>query len=113
MAFLVTIAPGTVVYSERIEQFSTASLSMVQVGINITAVSGTSPTLQPYLEVLGSDGVWYEVWKPSALTATGQTFATLGEGQSNGAVFAAQARLRFEVTGTSPSFTLSADVHGH
>ncbi len=113
MAFLLTIPQGTVVTGEVVHEFTTSSLSNVMVGINVAAVSGTSPSLRPYFEVLGTDNVWYEVWKPTALTAVGQLVTTIGPGSATGAVLGVQARLRFEVTGTTPSFTLSASVNGH
>lgn len=113
MAFLVAIPSGTDVTAETVEEFSTAAISHVQVGINVSAVSGTSASLQPYLEVLGADNVWYTVWKPSAITAAGQSVAVVGPDAANSAVFAANARLRLEVSGTTPSFTLSASVNGH
>lgn len=112
MAVLGSLPAGTVVTTEEIVSLNTSQVDVVQVGINVTAASGTSPSLQPYLEVLGADGVWYQVWKPTAITATGQTFATFGPGESNGAVFTATARLRLEATGTTPSFTLSASING-
>lgn len=110
---LATIAPGTVITAaETIENFDTPAIWTVMVGLNITAVSGTSPSLQPYVEVLGSDGVWYVVWKPSALTAAGQSIATIGPDSGTECVWSGSARLRLEVTGTSPSFTMSATVIG-
>ena len=113
MAYLVTVPPGTVVTSEEIYPFATPAVSAIMVGIDVTAASGTSPSLQPYLEIEGTDGVWYEVWKPTAITAAGQTVATIGADEANPAVFAANARLRFEVTGTTPSFTLSVSINSN
>lgn len=111
MAILASISSGAV-STETIAQFSTAAISTIQVGLNVTAVAGTSPSLQPYLEVLGADGIWYAVWKPTAITAAGQTVESIGPGCASEAVFDAEARLRLEVSGTTPSFTLSASVHG-
>ena len=109
---LATIPSAAITTAETVKEFSTPALESVMVGINVTAVSGTSPSLQPYLEILGSDGVWYEVWKPSAITAAGQSTATVGPSSGTECVWTNTARLRLEVTGTSASFTLSADVHG-
>lgn len=112
-ALPIVITPGTVLTnSEYIYDANTSFVSTLQVGINVTAVSGTSPSLQAYLEVQGADGIWYQAWKPSAITAVGQTFGTAGQGESNGAVIGANTRLRLELTGTTPSFTLSASVTG-
>lgn len=116
MAYLVDVPPGTVVTGEKILDFGTPNngINDVAVYIDVTAVSGSAtPTLTPYLETLASDGVWYAVWTGSGITATGQTIATAGPNNPNHpAVFGAQSRLRLEVSGTTPSFTLSASVIG-
>lgn len=112
MAILLTVPAGTVVTSEEVYALDTSLIRDLMAAVNVTAVSGTSPSLQIYVEVLGSDGVWYEVWKPSAITAAGQSIGAIGPGFGLDAVFPAQSRLRFEATGTSPSFTLSASVNG-
>lgn len=111
-ATLATVPSAAITAPETVVPFNTPAVTYVQVGINVTALSGTTPSLQAYLEVLGSDGVWYQVWKPSAITAVGQTVTTLGPNAATGAVWSNQARLRLELTGTTPSVTLSADVHG-
>lgn len=111
MAFLAKI-PSQAVTSETIAQFDTSQVDNVMVGINVTAASGTSPTLTPFFEVLGADGVWYQAWTHANLTGAGQVVAAIGPLSTNQAVLAAQARLRLEVGGTTPSFTLSASVNG-
>ena len=113
-ATLATIQ-STAITTETIEAFDTAAVTTVVVAINVTAVSGTSPTLNAYLEVLGSDNVWYPVWKTgTAITAAGQTVAVAGPVSStNPAAWTSHARLRLEVGGTTPSFTLSATVFGN
>lgn len=86
------------------------------IDINITAVSGTSPTLIFTFERKGADGVYYPVWTSASLNATGQTSASLGAGMSgtNGTAlsFGAVGRLRWTITGTSPSYTLSISIIG-
>lgn len=110
MANSLTVPPGTVVNAEKVYPVNTAFLTSVMVGVTVTAVSGTSPTLQAFFEVLGGDGEYYTVWTSASVTAVGSLFGTVGPGESNGAVLSSQARLRFEVGGTTPSFTLSASV---
>jgi hypothetical protein len=114
MANLAAIQPGQVTHATTVVgPFSTAAVTNVQVGVNVTAVAGTSPSLSLFFEVLGADGVWYAVWKPTAVTAAGQTVTTIGPAAATGAVFSAEGRLRLALSGTTPKFTLSADVHGH
>ena len=114
MASLLTVNSAAFIGpTDVLGQFETTSISVVQVGVNVAAVAGTSPSMQLYFEILGADGVWYAVWKPTAVTAAGQQITTLGPGCATAAVLGVQARLRAVISGTTPSFTLSADVHGH
>jgi hypothetical protein len=76
---------------------------VVEVLVNVTAVSGTTPSLTPKLQV-SQDGVnWFDAVTGSPMTATGtQRLAT----QS----LAAYGRLFYTVSGTTPSFTLANTV---
>ena len=83
------------------------------VDINVSAVSGTSPTLNFVLERLGAVGVWYSVgWAPSQITAVGTASTSVGPGCATNAVLTGQVRLRWTIGGTTPSFTFSASIIG-
>lgn len=84
----------------------------VHVIVDVTAVSGTSPTLTPKLQ--GKDpasGVYYDVLVGAAITATGTTVLKLGPGITAIPNLAASDflpdtwRVRLEIGGTTPSFT--------
>ncbi len=82
------------------------------VTVNVSAVAGTSPTLTLALDSLGADGVWYTLWTSAAITAVGQTIASLGIEASTNTAFGASVRLRWTIGGTTPSFTFSASITG-
>lgn len=79
---------------------------------NITAVSGSSPTLQFFLDRKGSDGIYYPIWNSSSITATGQVSASVGAGLATAQSFNATVKLRWVIGGSSPSFTFSASIIG-
>jgi len=79
---------------------------------NVTAVSGTTPTLTLAVDSLGADGVWYTLWTSAAVTAVGQTVAHLGVGAATNVAFGATVRLRWTMGGTTPSFTFSVSIIG-
>ena len=78
--------------------------------VNVSAVSGTSPTLNVYLDTLGGDGVWYTIASSPQITAVGQTILSIGPGLSNQNIFNYLVRVRYVLGGTTPSFTLSVSM---
>ena len=73
--------------------------------INITAVSGTVPTLVVSYQVSPDDGTtWFTKSSTATLNATGQTLVTLPD--TIGRFY----RLNAVIGGTTPSFTFAAWV---
>jgi hypothetical protein len=87
-------------------------IERLAVDINVTAVSGTTPSMTLYVERQGADGNWYPIWTSSAITATGQTTTSVGPGCATTAVVTSILRFRAAITGTTPSFTMSASIIG-
>lgn len=115
MAVLLTVPSAQRSHATTVlGTFPVGFAANVEVGISVTAKSGTTPSLQPYLEQLGSDGVWYPIWKPSAITATGTTVAAIGSSSKTyPAVLSGTGRLRVTISGSAtPKFTFSAVVIG-
>lgn len=75
--------------------------------INISAVSGTSPSCQFSLQVNDGLGNWYNIPNVTiaAQTAVGQVIVPVTN-------FHDQIRLSYTLTGTTPSFTFSAQFLG-
>lgn len=81
------------------------ALGELLVGINITSVTGTTPVLNIYVDSLGVDGVWYNIWSGSQISSDGSQVAQLTN-------FGQTIRLRWVIGGTTPSFTFSASIIG-
>lgn len=85
----------------------------LSVDVNVSAVAGTNtPSMTLYVDRLGADGVWYPIYTSSAVTAAAVVSTSLGRGAATNATFGATARLRWVITGTTPSFTFSASIVG-
>lgn len=78
--------------------------------VNVTAVSGTaSPTLTLFVDTSSDGGTtWFQIATATAITATGTSVIALGAGSSATPVlFGDTIRLRWTISGTTPSFTFS------
>ncbi len=91
---------------------STSNFMYVAVDVDLTAISGTSPTLTLFIERPGPDGNWDAIWSPTALTAVGGASTDIGPGCTTPAVITSLLRLRWVLAGTTPSVTFSASVVG-
>lgn len=80
------------------------------IDINISAVSGTTPTYQLMVERLGGDGIWYNIYTGTIITAIGVISLNLGIGAPINVSFGNVMRIREVIGGTSPSFTRSASM---
>jgi hypothetical protein len=84
------------------------------VDVNVTARQGTSPTIQFFIDRLGLDGVAYNLWASSVISAaTGQASTSIGPGCAVNASLGALVQFRWVITGSAtPGFTLSASIQG-
>lgn len=75
--------------------------------VNVTAISGTSPTFDVNYQISPDGGVtWYPMYTTTSQTAVGKTGKTLCAAQS--ASLGNLVRLEFVVGGTTPSVTFDA-----
>lgn len=88
----------------------TVDATTLAVDVNVSAATGTTPSMTLNVDRLGADGNWYSVWASSAITTAGVTSASIGPGCAVAAVLTGTVRLRWTITGTTPSFTFSASV---
>lgn len=88
------------------------ALTSLDIGITVSAASGTTPTCTFFVEYLGADGNWYVVWKSSQITAAAVISASVGPGAKTPTASPPDAtlRLRWAIGGTTPSFTFSASI---
>ena len=74
--------------------------------VNVTAVSGTLPTLDIDVEVSADENTWFKVSKFARITGTGQTPKELG-------TLAKYMRLNYTIGGSStPTFTFDVQLEG-
>jgi len=89
-----------------------ATYRELQLLVNVSAVSGTTPSMTLTLDSKGADGVYYTVYTSSAITAAGKTLAHIGVGAATNVAFGSTVRLTATISGTAPSFTMSASLIG-
>jgi len=84
------------------------------VDVNLTAKTGTSPTIQFFIDRIGADGVAYNIWSSSVVsTVTTQVSASIGSGFSTNQSFGANIQFRWVIGGSAtPGFTFSYSIIG-
>ena len=86
-------------------------IQVLAVDINVTALTGgVSPTVTFKLSRVGADGVLYQVWLPTALSAPGVLSTTIGPGCVVNADLGDLFQLDMVVTGAPTSITFSASL---
>lgn len=82
--------------------------------INVTAKSGTSPTIQFFIDRIGADSVAYNIWSSSVVsTSPTQVSTSIGSGFSVQQSFGANIQFRWVIGGSaSPSYTFSVSIIG-
>ncbi len=73
--------------------------------LNVTAASGTTPTLDVVVEDSLDGANWNTVGTFTQLTTTGRQVINVTT------PFADQIRVRWTIAGTTPSFTFAVDVY--
>jgi len=79
--------------------------------VDVTAVSGTSPSLTVSLEVSPDGGTtWYEAKAGAALTAVGKQ-TIVATVYDTDVPLTSLYRIKWAITGTTPSLTFSVDTY--
>jgi len=101
----VLIYSGTVTSSGSGSDANVSQFSVIELELKVTSVSGTSPTLDVYIEgKFENTGDYKVLASQTGITATGTWFFTI-----NPCAFR-YIRVRWVVGGTSPSFTFRVDA---
>jgi hypothetical protein len=104
---LGTLYSGTVTANGNSANISVDDFSAAELELKVTAVSGTNPTLDVYIEGLfEATGDWKPLAQQTGITTTGTWFFTI-----NPLIFR-YIRIRWVVGGTSPSFTFTVAGQG-
>jgi len=98
----MTLFSGTVTANGNTADIDVSTVSALEVEIKVTSVSGTSPTLDVYIEgKFEATGDYKPLASQTGITTTGVWFLTI-----NPLVFR-YVRVRWVVGGTSPSFAIT------
>lgn len=76
---------------------------IVEALIQVTAVTGTTPSLTPKLQVSLDGATWFDA-------TTGAAITTAGAQRLQCLTLAAYARVAYTVSGTTPNFTATINV---
>lgn len=117
-------APGTVYFlasaAQTLATFTSSSFNVgpyaeLAVGVNITAKTGTTPTIQFFIDSIGADGIAYNVWASTIVNNTSptQVIASIGSGFSTNQSFGATGQFRWAIGGSAtPGYTFSVSIIG-
>lgn len=125
---VATLAPGSQPLT-GVLAFDTTTLTYLAVDLTITSITGgTSPTIVYFLDRLGGDGNWYNVWPgntsgqaqgtaglPVAFSVDIIPFGSTNWSPPNGtqhAVLTQQARFRWTTTGSPTAINFSLSIIG-
>jgi hypothetical protein len=98
----MTLYSGTVTSNGNSADIDVSGVSALEVEVKVTGVSGTSPSLSVYVEgKFETTGDYKTLASQTGITSTGTWFLTI-----NPLVFR-YIRVRWTVSGTSPSFTFT------
>lgn len=81
-------------------EFNLYDMDEVLVFLDVTAVSGTDPTLDVKVQTKDPNGKWYDLASFAQKTATGQEAKAI-------TVFGESLRISYTIGGTTPSFTFA------
>lgn len=94
--------------SGQIGAFNVAS---IRFDANVTALTGgASPSVTFAVDILGADGIWYQVWQGTAITTPGTQSQSIGPGLQTNQLVPDSIRVRWTFAGAPTSITFSASV---
>lgn len=92
-------------------QTPNGQIQILNVDINVTALTGgTSPTVTFKVSRVGADGVLYQVWQPTAISAAGTFSTTIGANCATNSDLGDLFQIDMVVTGAPTSITFSASL---
>lgn len=82
------------------------------IDVNVSAITGTTPTYTLSVNRKGADGVYYPIYTGAAITVAGKVTISLGVGASTNVAFGNTIQVVETIGGTTPSVTRSVSVIG-
>jgi hypothetical protein len=112
----VATAASTAITSTPVTNgpYTVGPYAELAVDVNLTAKTGTSPTIQFFIDRIGADGIAYNIWSSSVVSTTpAQVSASIGSGFSTNQSFGSTIQFRWVIGGSgSPGFTFSYSIIG-
>ena len=108
----LTAVPASITATFTSGDINVGDLTELAVDVSTTVVTGTTPTLDIFVDRKGTDGVYYNIYHPTQVTTVTTSSGTLGVGAGTNVSLGSLIRLRLVVGGTTPSFTLTVSLIG-
>jgi hypothetical protein len=102
---------GVFTASGHTDWLASYDLNELLLGLNLTAIRGTNPSITFFVEFKGADDSAYPLYSPNALTAIGAISQTIGEGKQTDAPITDFVRLRWVVAGTAIATTVGTGAN--
>lgn len=110
---LYTAASAVIAAGGQTDDLNVADIDALILDVNATAVAGTTPALNIFLEEKRKDGIYYLIDTVPPITVAGVTRRDIGPGRPQNADFGDIVRLRWTITGTvGPTVTASINLVG-
>lgn len=88
-----------------------AAFATLAVDINITALGGTGPAVQFFIDRKGADSVYYQIWNSASINAANAVSDSIGPGLNKNQSLGTAIRFRWVITGSGgPTATFSASL---
>ncbi len=111
-AISVYTFPAAAQISGTSGQLGCASLDWLAIDLTVSALGSGATAVQFFLDRLGEDGVWYQVWASSSVTGPDVVSASVGPGMATAAMIGRNCRLRWDVSGAGGTVTATGGLIG-
>lgn len=112
VSVLYSLASGPQTSTFNSGDIDVSQIRRLALNISVTAVSGTTPSMTVTVERKTEAGVYIAIFTGTAITAAGTQIASIGPGLVTQHMPGHVVRVNFTISGTTPSFTMSADLTG-
>jgi hypothetical protein len=109
---VLNVASASIIVTTTSANLTVGIYKELAIDVNISVVTGTTPTYQIFIDRLGADGIYYNIYTGTSIVAVGVVSITVGVGASTNVGFGNVIRVREVVGGGTPSFTRSASIIG-
>lgn len=111
-ATVLSIASAAITAAVTSSDLVVGSYKELAIDVNVSVISGTTPSYTLTINRKGADGVYYPIYTGTALTAVGKISISLGKGASTNIAFGSTIQVVETVAGTTPSITRSVSIVG-